>query len=237
MAREDLPVKVRAWIEDLWNSETIARLPYGPGEIIPIEEFKTFLPGDPYKEISPLEWLHQRGLKDEFIEKYHFGYVREGYFANSISIPILDGLAHYRTARFRRLTGEPKYDHPKGERAHLFNISSVKHRTIYITEGEFDATILEQTGRPAVGVPGINNFREEWRWLFVGNDIRIIFDSEKPDSQAFKDVRQALGRIVRQLEPLAEKIEVIELPVGEDVSSLYVSNPNGLEEILRQYDD
>lgn len=230
-------MKVREWIENLWNEETIAQVPYGAGDTFLIPEGSQIGEPFPKKELSPLTWLRERGLHDEYIEKYHFGYVGEGYYANSISIPVLDGLANYRTARFRRLTGEPKYDHPKGERPHLFNISSVKHHTIYITEGEFDATILEQTGRAAVGVPGVNNFREEWRWLFVGNDIRIVFDSEVPGTEAFKAVRQALGRVVRQLEPLAERVEVIELPMGEDISSLYVSNPTGLEEILRQYDD
>jgi hypothetical protein len=208
MDRTELPVKVRDWIEELWAGE--------PG---------------------PIEWLRARGLNNEYIEKYLFGYVSEGHFGGSISIPILDGLGVYRTSRFRRLEGTPKYDHPKGERAHLFNISSVRHPKVYLTEGEFDATILEQTGRAAVGVPGVNSFREEWRWLFVGNDVRIIFDSEEPDTEAFKAVRSAVGRIVRQLEPLTSRLEVIDLPVGEDVSSLYVRDPAGLEEILRQYDD
>jgi len=208
MDREQIPVKVREWIEELWS-------------------------GNP----EPIEWLRARGLKNEYIEKYLFGFVTEGYFAGSISIPILDGLGGYRTSRFRRLEGAPKYDHPKGERPHLFNISSVRHPKVYLTEGEFDATILEQTGRAAVGVPGVNSFREEWRWLFVANDVRIIFDSEEPGTEAYKAVRTALGRIVRQLEPLASRIEVVDLPVGEDVSSLYVSDPAALEGILRNYDE
>lgn len=235
MDREELPVRVREWIDNLWDKETVGQVPWEPGEIAYLPPGSLAVPDT--KTGSPLEWLRQRGLKDEYIEKYHFGFVREGYFANSISIPVLDGLGSYRTARFRRLNGTPKYDHPKGERAHLFNVSSVRHPTVYLTEGEFDATILEQTGRPAVGVPGINNFRDEWRWLFVGNDIRIVFDSEEPGTEAYKAVRTALGRVVRQLEPVSSRLEVIELPVGEDISSFYVKDPEGLEATLRQYDD
>jgi hypothetical protein len=185
---------------------------------------------------SALAWLRGRGLTDEYIGKYYFGYVNEGYYADSVSIPVLDGLTQYVATRFRRLTGTPKYDRPKGEKAHLFNVSSVRHRVVHLAEGEFDATILEQVGRHAVGVPGIHNFREEWRWLFAGNEVRIVFDHDEPGTEAFKQTRQAIGQIKRWIEPVADDFLVVELPVGHDVGTLYLEDPDALAEVLKQYD-
>lgn len=145
-------------------------------------------------------------------------------------------MARFKSVRFRRLSGQPKYDHYKGTRAHLFNVSSVRHKLVYIAEGEFDATILEQEGRAAVGVPGINNFRDEWRWLFVGNDVRIIFDSDPPGTEAFEATRRAVGKIKRKLEPLADSIFSVQLPEGHDVTSLYCEDKDQLLEILSEYE-
>lgn len=184
-----------------------------------------------------LDFLLNRGLTPEYIDKYYFGFVTEGYYAKAISIPILDGLGQLKTVRFRRLDGEgPKYDSPKGEKAHLFNISSVRHPVVHITEGEFDATIIEQVGRHAVGVPGINNFNPAWKWLFGGVDVRIVFDSDEPGSEAWTSTRRAVGSLKRQLDSVADTVQVLELPTGHDVSSFYVQDPEGFLEVLAQYD-
>lgn len=184
-----------------------------------------------------LDWLRERGLEDEFIKRYYLGYVTNGYFADSICIPVLDGRADIKTLRYRRLSGYPKYDQSKHERAHLFNISSVRHRTVHITEGEFDAIVLEQIGRRSVGVPGINNFREQWRWLFIGNDVRIVFDSDKPGTEAEKNTKRAVFQVKKWLDPIAENVQVVTLPLEHDVSSFFVENPEGLKELMAQYDE
>jgi len=185
-----------------------------------------------------LQFLLDRGLSEEYVRKYRFGWVDTGYFRNSISIPILDGQLNFKTVRFRRLEGTPKYDQIKHERAHLFNVSSVRHHIVHITEGEFDATILEQIGRPAVGVPGINNFVEHWRWLFVGNDVRLVFDADEPGSEAWKQVRRAVGQIGRWLEPVVDYFQVVELPEGSgDITDIYLrGGREALEGILSVYD-
>ena len=190
-----------------------------------------------------LAFLTNRGINEEYIRKYHFGYVDMGWFVNSVSIPIFDGRGKFRTVRFRRLSpdpakGRPKYDQFRHEKPHLFNISSVRHHVVHICEGEFDATIMEQVGRHAVGVPGINNFPEYWKWLFVGNDVRLVFDADDPGSEAWKAVRRSIGQIARILEPLAEDFQVVELPEGSgDITDLYVTGGiDALEAVLSVYD-
>jgi DNA primase len=208
-----LPERVVEWQQNLWTATDV--WPNGPAQ-----------------------YLVDRGLTPEYIEKYLFGYVPSGYYADSISIPVLDGLAQYKTTRFRRLDpgSRPKYEGYKGERAHLFNISSVRHKVVHVTEGEFDATLLEQLGRHSVGVPGINNFEEDWKWLFLDNDVRVVFDSEVPQSEAHKGVQKALAHLKQWVEPIADRISFIQLPTGHDVTSLYLEDPTALEEILAAYD-
>ena len=100
---------------------------------------------------------------------------------------------------------------------------------MHLTEGEFDAILLEQLGINAVGVPGASTFRDDWRWLFVGNDVRIIFDADK----AGTDSALAVERLLRTV---AERVAIVKLPDDHDVSSLFVENPDELWGVLEAYD-
>ncbi len=194
--------------------------------------------GDLRQTPQVYQWLVGRGLDPAYIEKYLLGYVVDGYYGHSVSIPLLDGMGRLRSVRFRRLTPDHprKYETMRGDHPHLFNVSSVRHPVVYITEGEFDAIILEQVGRKAVGVPGINNFRPEWRWLFLGNHVRLVFDSDEGD-QAQENVTRARYKVKNWLEPLAESFDDVRLPNGHDVSSLYVADKTTLIDILEEADE
>lgn len=177
-----------------------------------------------------LEYLQGRALSDEFIRKYHLGYTGEAErYGNSISLPVLDARGRVRAMRFRRLDGKPKYTQVRGERPHLFNVSSVKHYIVYVTEGEFDAILMEQLGFNAVGVPGANSFRDDWRWLFIGNDVRIVFDGDAPGLEAARKLEALLVKV-------ADNTAVVELPAEHDISSLYTEDPKALYEVLEAYD-
>ncbi len=175
-----------------------------------------------------------RGLEPAYIDGYRLGYVSSGYYAHSVSIPILDGMAQSRSVRFRRLTPDHprKYETLGGDQSHLFNVSSLRHHVVHLTEGEFDAIVLEQVGHKAIGVPGINNFRREWRWLFLGNEVRIVFDSDERGTPAYTSTRQAVGQIRKLLEPLCDKVDEVELPEGHDVSSLYVADRDTFDRVF-----
>lgn len=182
---------------------------------------------------EPMRFLLGRGLSSDYIEKYRLGYTADGIdgkYVNSIAIPYLTGTGSIRGVRFRRLGDtQPKYLHVKSHKGHLFNVGSVKHKRVYLTEGEFDAIILEQMGLPAVGVPGAEAFKEEWKWLFVGNDVRIIFDGDDAG-------RNAAGQLNRLLRRVADETQVVKLPDGEDVSSIYTRSPDALLQILGDLD-
>lgn len=177
-----------------------------------------------------LDYLVSRGLSPEYIERYHLGFVDHGYYANSISIPYFTGTGALRALRFRRLDRLPKYDAPTGAKAHIFNVGSLRHRDICITEGEFDAIALEQLGYHAVGIPGAQLFDNSWRYLFAGNRVFIAFD---PDDAGRKASRQ-LGRI---LDKTADHVERVEFPDGLDVSDLLTKEgPEAVRECLTSYE-
>jgi len=193
---------------------------------------------DLHESPEPYEWLLARGIDPAYIDKYLLGYVVSGYYADSVAIPLLDGMGRLRSCRFRRLTpGYPrKYETMKGDQPHMFNVSSLRHPLVYIAEGEFDAIVLEQLGRKAVGVPGINNFLPQWRWLFLGNHVRLVFDSDE-GTVANDNVQRSRYRIKNWLEPLAESFDDVRLPSGHDVSSLYVEDRRALIDILEDADE
>lgn len=180
-----------------------------------------------------LGFLSARGLTDESIHGYYLGWTGDrgwdGKYRNCISIPYYTGMGALRGVRFRRLSGDPKYDHLKGEKAHLFNVGSVRHHRVFLTEGEFDAIVLEQLGYPAVGVPGANGFKEEWKWLFLGNEVRIIFDADEAGKKAARAVKSTLSRVV-------EGLEIIQLPPDHDVGSLFVEDAQALLELIEAYE-
>jgi hypothetical protein len=183
------------------------------------------------------DYLVGRGIEPDYIEKYLLGYVPDGYYGHSISIPLLDGMGRLRSVRFRRLGDRhPKYETMRGDQPHMFNVSSLRHPLVYIAEGEFDAIVLEQLGRKAVGVPGINNFLPQWRWLFLGNHVRLVFDSDE-NTVANDNVQRSRYRIKNWLEPLAESFDDVRLPAGHDVSSLYVTDKRQLIDILEDADE
>lgn len=182
-------------------------------------------------EASALDFLVTRGLTEESIRRFHLGYVRHGYFGHSISIPYyLPVSKELHGFRFRRLGGQqPKYDAPKNQRAIPWNLVDLKEDGVFICEGEFDAMILKQMGFPAVGVPGTNSWDEAWRWLLQGSRAYVIFDGDE-------DVEKGTGgrpwgrRLLRSIRRVVEDAEMIDLPDGEDVTSLFVKGQ--LEEYL-----
>lgn len=171
-----------------------------------------------------LDWLHARGLDQETILRFSLGWTgEEGKYRRSVVIPYFAGTNELVALRYRSLdpNAQAKYRDHYGEKGHLFNVGSLRNPVVHLTEGEFDAMILEQQGFNAVGVPGVHRFKEEWRWLFLGCDIRIVMDGDQPGQEAAE-------RLSGIIEPYANRVDVIDLPEGEDVSSMFVKDREGL---------
>lgn len=84
--------------------------------------------------------------------------------------------------------GHPKYLAHIGMGQRLFGVNalSAPGETIGITEGELDAVVLTDVAQiPAVAVPGVKGWRDEWRHLFEGFPRVLIFGDGDKDGRAF----------------------------------------------------
>lgn len=181
---------------------------------------------------GPLGWLHRRGLTNDTIKAHRLGFVQTdatgslAKFQGCISIPYFNGPRDQVTGMaFRRPEGQqPKYDRLKGP-ASLFNLTATEEPRVYITEGEFDAMVLGQLGLAAVGVPGATNFRPSWKYLFRDCESAVlVFDGDEAGQKGAMRVANALRSIV--------PVEVVTLPIGRDVTDMYLTDPDGLRKLL-----
>lgn len=177
---------------------------------------------------EPLEYLTGRGLDAETILEAQLGYVADGRFMDSISIPYFDAQGRWRSTRYRRLgqrAARQKYDVERGGGHHLYNVAAANEPRVAITEGEFDSLILRQIGVPAVAVPGANAWDRDWRWLFRNSDlVLVVTDDDAAGEKARKRLLGAIGMIT--------EVESVELPDGMDVTDLYLSDPHELRRLF-----
>ena len=124
-------------------------------------------------------FLTARGITRETAVTSRLGVVANPYpghaqYRGMVSIPYLDREGKPLTLRFRNLNGEPKYIGIAGDITRMYNIGAI-HRAvaehsdeIHVTEGEFDALILQQIGLHAVAIPGANNWKNHHRRMLAG---------------------------------------------------------------------
>lgn len=127
------------------------------------------------------------------------------------------------TDAFATGAGSPKYLIPSGQKTRLFNVMAFQkdeHR-IAICEGELDALTLHLlVGVPSVGVPGVQNWKQWYARCFDGYaEVLVFADNDLKDDGS--NPGQELGRRIVLEVPQAR---VVQLPRGEDVSSLFVKS-------------
>src|SRR3990167_4343324 len=109
------------------------------------------------------EYLNNRGITYEDIEKFHLGYASD---INAISIPYFDkneviGIKYRLLATDSNL----RYSNEVGSHVGLFNKNVVTEPTqaLVICEGEFDCIVAQKlTNLPVVALPGKDTFKDEW---------------------------------------------------------------------------
>lgn len=181
-------------------------------------------------------YLVSRGITQETAIEFRLGYVADPFPAHRlwegrICLPYsaADGSVSNIKARCVEAHDCSDLKHPKymGESnidPALYNVTALlsNDEVLYVTEGEMDCIILHQMGLAAVGYAGTNS----WRTVFnraIGPDwdrIVVVADGDTPGREAAKRVAKELSA------------EVLDLPDGEDVGSLYVRHG---EQFLRQY--
>lgn len=165
------------------------------------------------------EYLAERGLTLEQATKARLGVVLEpltGHeaYINRLAIPYLtrSGVVDLR---FRSMDlSEPKYMGLTGATTHLYNVGAFFRATSYISicEGEIDTITLDVAcGIPAVGVPGVNNWKKHYTRLLQDFEKVFLFaDGDNAGSEFGKSLARELGNLV-----------IVHMPEGEDVNSMY----------------
>jgi len=174
-----------------------------------------------------LNWLRSRGLSDKTITDAYLGYE-----PGAITIPYLNPPLHggepvtVRQIRRRNLSGVPKYETPKGGKPHVYNVVDTMANRVWVTEGEFDALILSQLGKAAVGIPGATLFQPQWKYLFVHCEhVSLVFDADDAGKGGGGRIASIIGQIV-------EKLSIIHLPPGKDVTDLFLEDPAHLKRLI-----
>ena len=210
--------------EDLINHLTLQ----GRGE-----EVETYLTKERGLEPSVLDKFRICGIKDltetkKYLnDRYGITQLKEaglvsdrGFLFNShpVIIPVYQG-GKIVCLRGRSLDDRKiKYLSTRGVVLPMFNSDILeKEEQIYLTEGEFDAIMLNQLGVKAVGIFGTNNFKDEFKSKFINKDVILAFDSDEAGQKATKEIAEKLKEV-------AESIRFLKIPKElKDVSDCFVN--------------
>jgi DNA primase len=133
--------------------------------------------------------------------------------------------------KFRRLDDDgPRYMAPANQPSKLFNARAVLDNsdTIAVCEGELDTIVASQV-IPAVGIAGVNHWKEHFGRLFVGHK-RVLIIGDNDIKQDGSNPGQEFARRVAEDIPHAE---VIVLPPNEDINSIALKE--GLSGLRRRF--
>lgn len=197
-----------------------------------------------------VQWLHnERGLTDETIVKHQIGWadgtlklhlMSKGYKPDEImetglmskfGSDFLYGhvtIPYHASGSVVQIRGKQiggKYVTPPGQKARLFNTDALfGAEDVLVTEGEFDALVLEQQGYAAVGAPGAISWQDSWTdRLSQAKRVYIVFDNDETGRRGSERLATTLGakaRIIKmpEAEPGKPKIDPTEFFVGQQKS-------------------
>ena len=173
------------------------------------------------------------------VKKYGFGVVvnplpGDERFEGWFSIPYITRRGGVKALRFRNLKddGRAKYGQAKGQSTRLYNPEALFSRNVVIgiAEGEIDAVAAtECLGIPTVGIPGATQWTgRAATWAPLFKDFERVFVLRDGD-KAGQDLADAIT------DTLKFKARVIDMPAGEDVSSMLVQGRAG--ELTKQFSE
>jgi len=140
-----------------------------------------------------------------------------------ITIPVFDKTGVFCFNKYRLLEGDIKYRYDKGSQSRLYNTQNVNpnFKVLYITEGEFDAMVLQSLGCNAVSsTGGAGTFDPLWLEDYFSHSIRIVFDNDNAG------IRAAV-RLFKTLQNRSFDVSVVEMrPVSalNDVTDYWKYN-------------
>lgn len=180
------------------------------------------------------EYLRGRGIGPEAAQQFRLGVLRNpllGHeiFRGRLAIPYITphGIV---TFTFRCLQDHvckdvilfvngqgkevkcKKYRAPEGMERTLYNVGDFKKdtETIYVCEGEIDALTLSLCGFAAIGVPGVQNWKDHFTRCFL--DYVQVFVVADGDEAGYR-----LGAFLAK----EIKARAVRPPKGQDVNSIF----------------
>jgi len=167
------------------------------------------------------EYWYKRFISNKTLDNFKIGWYN-GYYI----FPHTDTKGRYMG--YKAISEDKKqFWKPAGLGNPLFNITDIQKaveldKTLIIAEGEKDTLVLKQEGYLAVGVSGVNGFKEDYRDLFKDvRDVVVCFDNDEPGRKGAVRAASILGykaRVVFWDDSYPEKF---------DINDLYVSLSNG----------
>lgn len=176
-----------------------------------------------FKESSPVypvrrqayNYLKNRGITDEIIEKYNIGFCDRGSHTGRIVVPSYDGDGelNYYIARSWDPKSKFKYKNPEAEKDKIiFNERLIDwEKDIYLVEGVFDGFFLDNS-IPMLG-KHMSEILFEKIYTKSKGDIIIALDGDAW-SNAVKLYRELNGG------ELYDRIKIVHLPMDQDVCDL-----------------
>lgn len=176
-----------------------------------------------FKDSSPVypvrrqayNYLKNRGITDEIIEKYNIGFCDRGDHLGRIVVPSYDikGELNYYIARSWDPKSRFKYKNPEAEKDKIiFNERLINwDKDIYLVEGVFDGFFLDNS-IPMLG-KHMSEVLFEKIYTKAKGDIIITLDGDAWDN-AVKLYRELNGG------ELYDRIKIVHLPLDKDVCDL-----------------
>jgi DNA primase len=162
-----------------------------------------------------LNYLKQRGITDDIIEKYQIGFCYEGDYAGRVVVPSFNkkGELNFFVSRSWNKRSKLKYKNPEAPKDFLiFNESLIDFKKdIYIVEGVFDSFFLNNS------IALLGKFINDnlWETLYNKAKKNIIICL---DGDAFDDAMKIYQKLNGGT--LYNKIKIAKLPKDNDVCDL-----------------
>ena len=172
----------------------------------------------------PAAFFEKRGLTHSTVTRFRLGYTGQLGRGKALDVrrclvlPYEDGMGKVRQLRYRPLYSGASAKYLSTEKqSHLFAVRALDNPTVYVCEGEMDTMTLWQIGLKAVGLPGANNWQDEWKWLFRVPHVERVVLVLDPDEAGMGAAR----RLYTSLKEVVD-VRTVTLPKGLDVNETYL---------------
>ena len=148
----------------------------------------------------------ERGWEPDTLRRWWIGFDGE-----RITVPITDqrgalqGVLRLRVDAWQK----PKVLAAAGSRLGLIPHPELVAGSVVLVEGPSDMLAARSAGLPALAVPGTHAWRAEWASAFIGRDVTVVMDADRPG-------REAAARIAADLHRHAARAPIVELDPGRD---------------------